>query len=59
MPDKVRAQLHKIIGYLYRDSGKDALALERLKNALILDNKSGVKKDIERLESAIRKASGS
>jgi hypothetical protein len=59
MPDKVRAQLHKIIGYLYRDGGKDALALERLKNALILDNKSGVKKDIERLGSAIRKASGS
>ncbi|KQN56550.1 hypothetical protein ASE99_11100 [Serratia sp. Leaf51] len=59
MPDKVRAQLHKIIGYLYRDGGKEALALERLKNALILDNKSGVKKDIERLESAIRKASGS
>lgn len=59
MPDKVRAQLHKIIGYLYRDGGKDTLALERLKSALILDGKSGVKKDIERLESAIKKASGS
>ncbi|MDR3434655.1 MAG: phage terminase small subunit [Rouxiella aceris] len=57
MPDKVRAQLHKIIGYLYRDGGKDTLALERLKNALILDEKSGVKKDIERLGSAIKKAS--
>ena len=56
MPDQVRAKLHKITGYLYRDAEKLPLALQHLKRAFQLNSNCGVKKDIERLESAIKKA---
>jgi hypothetical protein len=55
MPDQVRAKLHKIIGLILR-SGKPDHALFHLKRAFQLDSRSGVKKDIERLETALRKA---
>ncbi|WP_323641373.1 terminase endonuclease subunit [Pectobacterium carotovorum] len=55
MPDQVRAKLHKIIGLILR-SGKPEQALFHLKRAFQLDSRSGVKKDIERLETALRKA---
>ncbi|PWC09582.1 terminase endonuclease subunit [Brenneria corticis] len=56
MPDQVRAKLHKIIGQVVRDSGKPEQALYHLKRAFQLDSRCGVKKDIERLETALRKA---
>jgi hypothetical protein len=56
MPDQVRAKLHKITGYVYRAAEKPTLALEHLKRAFQLNANCGVKKDIERLESAIKKA---
>lgn len=59
MPDQVRAKLHKIIGLVLRDSGKPEQALFHLKRAFQLDSRSGVKKDIERLETALRKAAAS
>ena len=59
MPDQVRAKLHKITGYLYRDAEKLPLALQHLKRAFQLNSNCGVKKDIERLESAIKKAASS
>ncbi|EKN3444738.1 terminase endonuclease subunit [Yersinia enterocolitica] len=57
MPDQVRAKLHKIAGIVLRDSGKTESALVHLRRALQLNNHCGVKKDIERLESQLRKAS--
>jgi len=59
MPDQVRAKLHKITGYVYRTAGKLTLALEHLKRAFQLNANCGVKKDIERLESALKKAANS
>ncbi|MDK9420317.1 terminase endonuclease subunit [Pectobacterium carotovorum] len=58
MPDQVRAKLHKIIGLILR-GGKPEQALYHLKRAFQLDSRSGVKKDIERLETALRKAAAS
>ena len=55
MPDQSRARLHKSIGWVLTESSP-ASALNHLKRALQLDEKCGVKKDIERLESAIKKA---
>jgi hypothetical protein len=64
MPDEVRAKLHKAIGYALRDQAGDdpagfGLGLlegarEHLKRALNLHGKSGVKKDIERLDTLIK-----
>lgn len=64
MPDEVRAKLHKAIGYGLRACVDDAPAQERrrmletakqhLERALTLHDKSGVKKDIERLETLIK-----
>lgn len=66
MPDEVRAKLHKAIGYssltsipaLPADQQQPArqTALAHLQRALTLHDKSGVKKDIERLEREIRNA---
>jgi hypothetical protein len=56
MPDQVRAKLHKITGYVLRETGRAELALNHLKRALQLHNGCGVKKDIERLERAVRTA---
>ncbi|MDB0573738.1 terminase endonuclease subunit [Ralstonia solanacearum] len=64
MPDEVRAKLHKALGYgVYalaesvQPDRADALrrdALAQLRRALELHDKSGVKKDIERIERDIK-----
>ncbi len=57
MPDQVRAKQFKAIGYLHRALGNpESLepALNALKRALDLDERVGVKKDIERLEREIK-----
>ena len=56
MPDQSRARLHKSLGYVLRESNP-AAALNHLKHALQLDERCGVKKDIEQLERKIRNAS--
>lgn len=55
MPDQVRAKLHKIAGYVYRDSGGTLEAMHHLKRALQMNEGCGVKKDIERLATAMKK----
>ena len=65
MPDEVRAKLFKAIGYTLRAEVGDAqteesktlmeCAVTSLKRALSLHDKSGVKRDIELLERAIKK----
>ncbi|ALV92019.1 MULTISPECIES: terminase endonuclease subunit [Pantoea] len=55
MPDQVRAKLHKIAGYAYRDAGGTLEAMNHLKRALQLHEGCGVKKDIERLATAMKK----
>lgn len=55
MPDQVRAKLHKIAGYVYRDAGGTHEAMIHLKRALQLHEGCGVKKDIERLATAMKK----
>lgn len=65
MPDQVRAKLCKAIGYGYRAAAGDekkpgfdrasaGVAMQYLQRALVLFDKIGVKKDIERLETAIK-----
>lgn len=56
MPDQVRAKLHKITGYVLRDSDRGELALNHLNRALQLNVKCGVKKDIERLAVKLKNA---
>lgn len=54
MPDQSRARLHKSIGWVQTESNPVS-ALNHLKHALQLDEKCGVKKDIEQLERKLRK----
>lgn len=54
MPDEVRAKLHKAIGYAQRAAGDLVKARESLALAIKLHDKVGVKKDIERLDVAIK-----
>ncbi|MDL4863896.1 phage terminase small subunit [Halomonas elongata] len=57
MHDPIRAKLHKALGYAERARGGHAAeALEHLKRALELNDRAGVKKDIERLEREVKKA---
>ena len=56
MPDQSRARLHKSIGWVQTESNPVS-ALNHLRHALQLDEKCGVKKDIEQLERKIRKDS--
>ena len=56
MPDQSRARLHKSIGWVQTES-KPVSALNHLKQALQLDERCGVKKDIEQLERKLRKDS--
>ncbi len=57
MHDPVRAKLEKALGYAYRDKGGHAAeALEHLRRALELNDRAGVKKDIERLERELKNA---
>ncbi|WP_275098060.1 phage terminase small subunit [Sedimenticola hydrogenitrophicus] len=55
MPDEVRAKLQKAIGIQLSDTDKPA-ALDHLKRALQLHDRSGVKKQIEKLEREIQQA---
>ncbi len=60
MPDEVRAKLHKAIGYamIQGKPGEQEQnsALVHLRRALQLHDKCGVKRDIELIERAMRKA---
>ncbi|UGA39224.1 hypothetical protein JOS77_06535 [Chromobacterium haemolyticum] len=53
MPDQVRAKLLKEAGLILAEQAP-AAALEHLRRAQQLDNRVGVKKDIERIERAIK-----
>jgi hypothetical protein len=54
MPDEVRAKLKKVTGLRQEQLGQLEAALENLRQALVLHNGVGVKKDIERIERAIK-----
>ena len=56
MPDQSRARLHKSFGWVLRES-QPVAALNHLQQAMQLDERCGVKKDIEQLERKIRNAS--
>ncbi|WP_336769356.1 terminase endonuclease subunit [Pantoea endophytica] len=56
MPDQSRARLHKSLGCVLRES-QPVAALNHLQQAMQLDERCGVKKDIEQLERKIRNAS--
>lgn len=57
MHDPVRAKLHKALGYAQRARGGHAAeALEHLHRALALNDRVGVKKDIEKLERELKNA---
>ncbi|KLU15538.1 MULTISPECIES: phage terminase small subunit [Xenorhabdus] len=53
MPDKVRGELHKWLGYSLRDNGLPQPALCELLRALELNDRSGVKADIKQLEKIL------
>lgn len=55
MPDQSRARLHKSLGWVLRENDPES-ALNHLKTALQLDERCGVKKDIEQLERLLRKS---
>lgn len=55
MHDQIKAKLHKAIGYAYRDKqGHTEDALEHLRRALQLNDRVGVKKDLEKLERELK-----
>lgn len=54
VPDMVRARLHKVTGLTLRDIGQNAEALEQFQRAMQLDRNAGVRKEIERLERALK-----
>lgn len=58
MHDQIRAKLLKARGYALRLAGRPADALAALRDALDLHEGCGVKKDIERLERAVRAPQG-
>ncbi len=53
MPDKVRGELHKWLGYSLRDNDFPQPALCELMRALELNDRSGVKADIKQLEKIL------
>lgn len=56
MPDGARAKLYKVIGLTLKgDEKQQALALEYLQKAILIDKDIGVKKEIEQLLRALRK----
>lgn len=57
MPDEVRAKLYKAFGYALRAAERLEDGRAALIRALELDSRAGVKKDIERLETAIKNSS--
>jgi tetratricopeptide (TPR) repeat protein len=54
MHDQIKAKLFKAEGYLLRATGKQATALASLERALKLNDKIGVKKDIESLKKDLK-----
>jgi len=58
MHDQIRAKLHKAIGYAWRAFGEPEPALDNLRRALALNDRVGVKKDIEKLERELKNAGG-
>jgi|TARA_A100001518_G_scaffold810_1_gene632 hypothetical protein len=54
MHDQIRAKLHKALGYAYRGSLSLEESLEHLRRALQLNDRAGVKKDIEKLERELK-----
>jgi tetratricopeptide (TPR) repeat protein len=50
MHDQIRAKLHKALGYACRATGQLDDAQHQLERALALNDRIGVKKDLERLE---------
>lgn len=57
MHDQIRAKLHKALGYAQRARGNHAEdALTHLRRALELNDRVGVKKDIEKLERELKNA---
>ncbi|MYL22549.1 terminase [Halomonas alkaliantarctica] len=54
MHDEIRAKLHKSLGYAHRQAGHPVGALAHLKDALALNERAGVKKDIEKLERELK-----
>ena len=54
VPDMVRARLHKVTGLPLRDAGQSAEALAQFQRAMQLDRNAGVRKEIERLERALK-----
>lgn len=54
MHDEIRAKLHKALGYAHRAAGELSPALDQLQQALALNARAGVKKDIERLERELK-----
>lgn len=54
--DQVMAKLFKAVGYAQRAAGHNEPAVDQLKKALSLNDRIGVKKDIERLEAQIKKS---
>lgn len=55
MPDQVRAKLHKALGYASREHAPE-VALNHLKRALELNDRIGVKKDIDKLEKDLQQS---
>ncbi|ESE81690.1 terminase endonuclease subunit [Salmonella enterica] len=54
VPDMVRARLHKVTGLTLRDAGMNAEALAQFQRAMQLDRNAGARKEIERLERALK-----
>lgn len=54
VPDMVRARLHKVTALTLRDAGMNAEALVQFQRAMQLDRNAGVRKEIERLERALK-----
>lgn len=54
MHDQISAKLHKALGYAQRTANQPQEALASLSRALELNDRIGVKKDIERLERELK-----
>lgn len=54
MHDQIRAKLYKALGNAYRADHQAEAALTHFRRALALNDRAGVKKDIERLEREIK-----
>ncbi|ENY0909980.1 phage terminase small subunit [Serratia marcescens] len=54
MPDMVKAKLFKVTGLMLSDCGDYAQALEHLERAMQLDGHTGVRKEIQKCESALK-----